>query len=91
MREPVCWRPWVQSVFFLSFFSSRWSRLHTSVTVIQNNLTWRHMKRVYGLRDNTTEHSEYTRLAEQLMRPEWAQLRRELKWAVTTSLTPSFP
>ena len=31
-------------------------------------LTWRQMKRVYGLRDNTTEHSEYTRLAEQLMR-----------------------
>ena len=41
------------------------------------------MKRVYGLRDNTTEHSEYKRLAEQLMRPEWAQLRGEWKWAVT--------
>ena len=41
------------------------------------------MKRVYGLRDNTTEHSEYKRLEEQLMRPEWAQLRREWKWAVT--------
>ena len=41
------------------------------------------MKRVYGLRDNTTEHSEYKRLAEQLMRPEWEQLRREWKWAVT--------
>ena len=41
------------------------------------------MKRVYGLRDNTTEHSEYKRLAEQLMRPEWAQLRKEWKWAVT--------
>ena len=41
------------------------------------------MKRVYGLRDNTTEHSEYKRLAEQLMRPEWAQLRIEWKWAVT--------
>ena len=38
-------------------------------------------KRIYGLRDNTTEHSEYTRLAEQLMRPEWAQLRTEWKWA----------
>ena len=37
---------------------------------------------VYGLRDNTTEHSENKRLAEQLMRPEWAQLRREWKWAV---------
>ena len=46
-------------------------------------LTWPQMKRVYGLRDNTTEHSEYKRLAEQLMRPEWAQLRREWKWAVT--------
>jgi len=32
-------------------------------------LTWLQMKRVYGLRDNTTEHSEYKRLAEQLMRP----------------------
>ena len=41
------------------------------------------MKRIYGLRDNTTEHGEYTRLAEQLQRPEWAQLRREWKWAVT--------
>ena len=46
-------------------------------------MTWPQMKRVYGLRDNTTEHSEYKRLAEQLMRPEWAQLRREWKWAVT--------
>ena len=46
-------------------------------------LTWPQMKRVYGLRDNTTEHSEYKRLAEQLMRPEWEQLRREWKWAVT--------
>jgi len=41
------------------------------------------MKRVYGLRDNTTEQSEFERLTEQLMRPEWAQLRREWKWAVT--------
>ena len=46
-------------------------------------LTWLQMKRVYGLRDNTTEHSEYMRLAEQLERPEWAQLRMEWKWAVT--------
>jgi len=46
-------------------------------------LTWRQMKRVYGLRDNTTEQSEFERLTEQLMRPEWAQLRREWKWAVT--------
>ena len=29
------------------------------------------------------EHSEYKRLAEQLRRPEWEQLRREWKWAVT--------
>ena len=35
------------------------------------------------MRDNMTEHSEYKRLAEQLMRPEWAQLRKEWKWAVT--------
>ena len=46
-------------------------------------MTWPQMKRVYGLSDNTTEHSEYKRLAEQLMRPEWAQLRKEWKWAVT--------
>ena len=46
-------------------------------------MTWPQMKRVYGLKDNTTEHSEYKRLAEQLIRPEWAQLRREWKWAVT--------
>ena len=46
-------------------------------------LTWPQMKRVYGLKDNTTEHSEYKRLAEQLNRPEWEQLRREWKWAVT--------
>ena len=39
------------------------------------------MKRVYGLKDNTTEHSEYKRLAEQLERPEWAQLRQYWKWA----------
>ena len=45
-------------------------------------LTWPQMKRVYGLRDNTTEQSEYMRLAEQLMRPEWAQLRKEWKRAV---------
>ena len=39
------------------------------------------LKRVYGLKDNTTEHSEYKRLAEQLERPEWAQLRQYWKWA----------
>ena len=44
-------------------------------------MTWLQMKRVYGLRDNTTEHSEYKRLAEQLERPEWAQLRQYWKWA----------
>ena len=44
-------------------------------------LTWPQMKRVYGLKDNTTEHSEYKRLAEQLERPEWAQLRQYWKWA----------
>ena len=36
-----------------------------------------------SLWDNTTEQSEFERLTEQLMRPEWAQLRREWKWAVT--------
>ena len=40
-------------------------------------LTWLKMKRVYGLRDNTTEQSEYMRLTEQLERPEWAQLRHK--------------
>ena len=44
-------------------------------------MTWPQMKRVYGLKDNTTEHSEYKRLAEQLERPEWAQLRQYWKWA----------